>query len=513
MKVVAIYSRKSKETDTGESIKNQIDMCKDYFLKQGKEFTFEVFQDEGFSGGNTKRPEFQRMMLLAKHGKFDIVACYKVDRIARNIIDFMNTFDTLKKNKVSLVSVTEGFDPNTPIGMMLMTMIAGFAEMERMNIAQRVKDNMNALAKMGRWLGGTPPTGYRTIKENTHDGKYAMYLELIPEMKQKLNFIFKSAAAGYTSRYIGKLVNLHHKTVINIVYNPTFCPSDELSKSYLENLGYKVYGELNGCGYLPWNRRPIDIDGKKMYKSDDRFVTVSKHEVPTDSVTWIKANEEIKKRGDEGRPRISQFSFLAHMIICKCGSGMSVDSGYKRKDGSRLYYFKCSRKKGGYNNGKCDSKVIRVDYIERDILSLLQKICLNKELLNDEISKTENITIDKNEIKKISKKIKSNDIEMDNLVSQLGKLQGSAADAVTNKMNTLSKENDDLKQKLFLLEHDNILNSINHYDINYLHSKIVNLMSSWDNLSLEDKQFGIQSIIDKIKWDGEKFKISFIKKS
>ena len=74
----------------------------------------------------------------------------------------MNTFDILKKNKVSLVSITEGFDPTTPVGMMLMTMIAGFAEMERMNIAQRVKDNMNALAKMGRWLGGTPPTGYKS---------------------------------------------------------------------------------------------------------------------------------------------------------------------------------------------------------------------------------------------------------------------------------------------------------------------------------------------------------------
>lgn len=508
MKVVAIYSRKSKETDIGESIKNQIEMCQNYFLKQSNEFTFEIFQDEGFSGGNTKRPEFQRMMLLAKHGKFDIVACYKVDRIARNIIDFMNTFDTLKKNKVSLVSVTEGFDPNTPIGMMLMTMIAGFAEMERMNIAQRVKDNMNALAKMGRWLGGTPPTGYRAIKENTRDGKYAMYLELIPEMKEKLTFIFKSAAAGYTSRYIGKLVDLHPKTVINIVYNPTYCPSDNLSKSYLENLGYKVYGELNNCGYLPWNRRPIDIDGKKMYRSDERFVTVSKHEVPTDSATWIKANEEIKKRGDEGRPRISQFTFLAHMLECKCGSGMSVDCGNKRKDGSKLYYFKCSRKKGGYNKGKCDSKCIRVDYIEKDILDLLRKFSLDKSELERHINKEKNIIVDKSEIKIIKKQIKSNDDKMNNYTEQLGNLNGSAADFVTQKMNELALKNDKLKQQLFLLEHDTIINSLDSYDIDSIHKKIINLINNWDHLELEDKQLGIQSIINKISWDGEYFTIS-----
>ena len=77
-----------------------------------------------------------------------------------------------------------------------------------------------------------------------------MYLELIPEMKDTLNFIFQSAASGYTSRYIGKLTGLHAKTVINIVYNPTYCTSDELSKAYLESNDFKVYGELNGSWIL-----------------------------------------------------------------------------------------------------------------------------------------------------------------------------------------------------------------------------------------------------------------------
>ena len=82
MKRVAIYSRKSKETDTGESINNQIQFCKDYFLGRNDDtYEFEIFQDEGFSGGNINRPEFKRMMLLCQHREFDIVACYKVDRI------------------------------------------------------------------------------------------------------------------------------------------------------------------------------------------------------------------------------------------------------------------------------------------------------------------------------------------------------------------------------------------------------------------------------------------------
>ncbi|MCD3234577.1 recombinase family protein [Clostridium botulinum] len=55
---IAIYSRKSVETDKGESIKNQIEICKEYFLRRDNNIEFEIFEDEGFSGGNTNRPAF-----------------------------------------------------------------------------------------------------------------------------------------------------------------------------------------------------------------------------------------------------------------------------------------------------------------------------------------------------------------------------------------------------------------------------------------------------------------------
>ena len=160
---IAIYARKSKETDTGESINNQINMCKDYFNRQYNDCTFEVFEDEGFSGGNINRPAFKRMMQLARHKQFDIITCYKIDRISRNTLDFLTIFEELKEYDIKLVSITEGFDPSTPAGKMMMSMISSMAEMERMNIAQRVKDNMTGLAKLGSWSGGTTPTGYRSV--------------------------------------------------------------------------------------------------------------------------------------------------------------------------------------------------------------------------------------------------------------------------------------------------------------------------------------------------------------
>ena len=58
----AIYSRKSKFREEGESIKNQIEMCIKYAECNLGITEYEIYQDEGFSGGNTDRPEFQKMM-------------------------------------------------------------------------------------------------------------------------------------------------------------------------------------------------------------------------------------------------------------------------------------------------------------------------------------------------------------------------------------------------------------------------------------------------------------------
>lgn len=506
MKRIAIYSRKSKETEKGESVKNQIQMCKDYFSKKYDDCVFQVFQDEGFSGGNTNRPQFQRMMLLAKRREFDCIACYKIDRIARNIIDFMNTFDILKKNSVSLVSITEGFDPNTPTGMMMMTMIAGFAEMERMSIAQRIKDNMTELAKLGRWSGGTPPFGYKPVKIQ-NGNKIELYLELIPEYQEKIKSAFKCLAEGHTIRQSAKILNMPDKTVANLINNPTYCQSDDFSAKYLKTLGYEVFGEIDGHGYLAYNRRIKDKTGKKLFNAKGMFVSVSKHTPAVSSSLWIAANEQIRKRGEEARPRISQFSFLAHLVKCSCGSGMYLTPGNRKKDGSRVYYFGCSRKK--YDKSACDNGWINAAYLEKDVLSSLNRCADDTEYFKKYISTKNDTNIDF-EIKKLKKAITKNDVELDNLAENIGLLTGSAAKKTADRMNKLSKKNDFLSENLLKLERANLLDNFDSYSISTLQKNIKYLLDSWDSLNIERKQLLIKNIIKEVLWDGKKkFKIKF----
>lgn len=510
MKRVAIYSRKSKDTDKGESINNQIQMCKEYFLSKSNDYEFEIFQDEGFTGGNTNRPQFQRMMLQAKYRKFDIIACYKIDRMARNIVDFMNTYDTLEKNNVKLVSITEGFDPDTPGGMMMMTMMAGFAEMERRSIAQRVKDNMLELAKLGRWSGGTPPTGYNSV-EVIEGTKTVNYLELDDSYRSIINTIFNKSAEGYTTFNIAKILDMPSKTIMNIIRNPVYCKSDEISKDYLIKLGYAIYGEINGKGYLPYNRRAKAKDGKKTFNNPEMFVAVSKHEGFVDSDLWIKANINLDSRGLEPRPRISQKTFLAHLVKCKCGSGMFVYTDNKKyKDGRTKMFFRCSAKK--FDNSCCDSKLINIYNLESDVLELLKEFSSNEKALEKYISSTSLSTAELDyEINQITDKINKLNSDINNLTEKLILLNDNAAKIIATRINNTSNEIEKLNTHLFNLEIRKIELTKNNNDISSLNKSINKLFDNWSSLSMEDKQVAIRLVIKQIQYLGGKdFKIIFI---
>ena len=192
----AIYSRKSKFTGKGESIENQIELCKNNLKNKYNinEEDIKVYQDEGFSGYNTNRPQFQMMMKDIKDRKIKCVIVYRLDRISRNVADFCNLKNEFLKYNVDFISVTENFDTSTPMGSAMLMISSVFAQLERDTIAERIRDNMYELAKTGRWLGGNTPLGYKSQKvENLSlDGKRrSLYkLEIIPEEAETIKLIW-----------------------------------------------------------------------------------------------------------------------------------------------------------------------------------------------------------------------------------------------------------------------------------------------------------------------------------
>ena len=75
-----IYARQSVDRKDSISIESQIDFCK-YELKGG---SCKVFKDKGYSGKNTDRPEFQKLLGEIRKGRVRRVIVYKLDRISRS---------------------------------------------------------------------------------------------------------------------------------------------------------------------------------------------------------------------------------------------------------------------------------------------------------------------------------------------------------------------------------------------------------------------------------------------
>ena len=118
---IAIYSRKSRFTGKGESVGNQIELCRQYLRAHEPDAPEpEIFEDDGFSGGDLNRPAFRRMMRAAEAGRFRMLIVYRLDRISRSIGDFTALIERLAQLNVAFVSIREQFDTSTPMGRAMM---------------------------------------------------------------------------------------------------------------------------------------------------------------------------------------------------------------------------------------------------------------------------------------------------------------------------------------------------------------------------------------------------------
>ena len=184
----AIYARQSIDKKDSVSIETQIEYCRRYADTEP-----EVFQDRGFSGKNTNRPAFHRLMEAVETGQVSKIIVYRLDRFSRSIADFGQVWDVLEHHGVEFQSVTENFDTSSPMGRAMLNIVLVFAQLERETIAERVKDNYQHRFSLGAWPGGPAPYGYSLTKITDHEGRRVSSL-ISNEHAPMVERIFKSYA-------------------------------------------------------------------------------------------------------------------------------------------------------------------------------------------------------------------------------------------------------------------------------------------------------------------------------
>ena len=138
----AIYSRKSVLTGRGESIENQVELCRSYLAAHYPGVRPEevaVYEDEGFSGKDFQRPQFRRMLEDIRRARPEALVCYRLDRVSRSVGDFADLIRRLEGWGVAFLCIREKFDTSTPMGKAMMYIASVFAQLERETIAQQAE--------------------------------------------------------------------------------------------------------------------------------------------------------------------------------------------------------------------------------------------------------------------------------------------------------------------------------------------------------------------------------------
>ncbi len=531
---IAIYSRKSRFTGKGESIENQIEMCKQYIRVQYGEKCAEnavVFEDEGFSGGNLERPKFKKMMTEVKQKKFSIIVVYRLDRISRNIGDFAKLIEELAELSISFVSIKEQFDTSSPMGRAMMYIASVFSQLERETIAERIRDNMHELAKTGRWLGGTTPTGYESeaIEKVTVDGKVkrACKLKTIPDEAQLIRLIFdkfleknsltKTDTFLLQNGYVSKNgISFSRFSIRGILTNPVYMIADEDAYRYLiENEAdlFSEESEFDGKhGIMAYNRT-IQKAGKanQVRPISEWIVSVGAHEGLIPSKQWIKAQKLLEQnRLKSYRKPKSNVALLSGMLFCgNCGDYMRPKLTKRlNKEGEQVYTYLCQTKERGHNLC-CNGKNVNGNQLDKAIAEEIKKLSEDKSEFMRQLEESKKLITGNqaeysDEVSRLKKSLEENEKDIKGLVTSLGKASGSSAeDYIVRQIDDLHAENENMKSRIEELEQLTESKALSDIEFDLLSRMLATFRNSFDEMSVEQKRTALRAFVKKIVWDGK----------
>lgn len=538
--VYAIYSRKSKFTGKGESIENQIELCKNQLINKYniKEENIKIYQDEGFTGYNTNRPQFQEMIKDIRNKKIKCVIVYRLDRISRNVTDFCNLKNEFIKYNTDFISVTENFDTSTPMGRAMLMISSVFAQLERDTIAERIRDNMYELAKTGRWLGGNTPLGYKSEKVETLsvDGKKKnLYkLDIVFEEAEIIKLIWnKMCELKSLSKLEVYLLQKGIKTrngnnftrfsLITILKNPVYVVADNKIKDFFEKMNVTIYEtdieKCNGInGLLAYNKREELMGKTKSYKDiTEWIIAVGKHQGIIPSQQFIKVWNLIENNKDK-RCRVPRqnTSILSGIIRCKhCGNYMrprlrnTVTIDNKRnfsylcvlKEKSRKRLCKCKN----INGIETDMIVIeKISELKLPTNMLINKI---KLLINNKEKKSDKRI---NELQTLNTILSRNKRKVEALIDKMAIIDGELIADITAQIKSIKSKNLEIEKRIIELSKETE-KEIDKDEVTVLALNIINkYMSSFDSLNIVDKRLMIKSLVNTIESDGENIYINYM---
>jgi DNA invertase Pin-like site-specific DNA recombinase len=144
----AIYARVST---TDQHVENQLAELRSYAERRG--WTSAEYVDKGVSGAKDRRPALDELLKAARRRRFDVLVCWRLDRLGRNLRHLILLLDELQALGIAFVTLGEGLDTSTPAGRLQLHVLSAIAEFERARVQERVVAGLARARAQGRKLG------------------------------------------------------------------------------------------------------------------------------------------------------------------------------------------------------------------------------------------------------------------------------------------------------------------------------------------------------------------------
>lgn len=346
----ALYARYSSDNQRYESITAQLRACREYCKQRGY-IVVKVYTDEAISGTSVAgRDAFQQMILDSADDIFDVVVFHKIDRNARNEIDYYTNVARLKKNGIRYEYSAEGIDVSTANGKLTEGVKVAVAAWYSRNLSQEVKKGQKENALQAKFNGGRPPLGYKIVNQQ---------YEIEPREAEAVRLIYDMYLHGSGYTQIAAELNRRGFVTRN-------------GKPFAKNSLYEILGNERYTGTYVFNRITTDEFGRRNNHKINADAIKIPDAIPAIIDKDTFAAVELKRQKNKHRSsmfRAVERYLLSGKVKCAmCGAPMN---GHRVRMQDRVYAYYCCNKTYLPAAVKCRQKQVGKDVLEKAVLQVV----------------------------------------------------------------------------------------------------------------------------------------------
>lgn len=365
----AVYARVSSQSQAEEdktSLFEQMKEIESYCERRG--FTVVARYQEVGRGWSKKRPEFQRMLADARQGRFDVIVCWKSDRLSRGLYVAAALMEVLEAHDIGLESVMDAID------MKYFGIVAAIGKIELDNLRERSSLGKRGAAKLGRVPTGSIPYGYRIGA----DGR--------PEVEEAEAAVVQRIFRHYVHEGLGAPTIAWQLTDDGI---PTRRSGRRWQASYVHRLlGSEAY---KGTWMYGRKRKIATEDGARVHEQSDETWIPIPFPPLVDEATWNLAQRLKQQRRVRSKRNTRQFYLLQKLVRCAdCGRmfGARSNSWTSTRRHGKLYRYHATVPRRYYRCYGADQQLctrehsyIRAEGLEELVWGEVRRILQSRELI------------------------------------------------------------------------------------------------------------------------------------